>query len=151
MVKECLVCKKEFKTYPSKVRIGRGKYCSKKCSYVFSIGRHNSPNTEWVKGQLPSFYKGWRYSISRPGGKKYILLHKPDHPNSRRGYIRKHRYIMEQKIGRYLNNDEIVHHIDGNTLNNSIENLQLMKKTDHDRMNTILNVHKRWTDRRCCP
>lgn len=86
--------------------------------------------------------------MSRKNGNKYMLLHMPDHPKARRGYIREHRYVIEKIIGRLLENDEIVHHIDGNTLNNSPENLQLMKKRDHDRMNVSLNVHKRWLDRR---
>lgn len=47
MIKHCLVCEKEFRTYPSKIKIGRGKYCSKQCSLTEtnkileeSVGRH---------------------------------------------------------------------------------------------------------------
>jgi len=32
MIKSCLQCGKEFHTYPSRIKLGRGKYCSKKCS-----------------------------------------------------------------------------------------------------------------------
>lgn len=32
MIKQCLVCSKDFNTYPSLIKIGKGKYCSKKCS-----------------------------------------------------------------------------------------------------------------------
>lgn len=42
------------------------------------------------------------------------------------------RYIIEQKLGRKLASDEIVHHKDGNVENNNIENLELMSKYDHD-------------------
>src|SRR5580765_806847 len=42
-----------------------------------------------------------------------------------RGHILEHRYVMEQKIGRYLLPGENVHHIDGDKLNNSPENLEL--------------------------
>ena len=31
MIVKCLVCKKEFKTYPSLIKLGRSKYCSRKC------------------------------------------------------------------------------------------------------------------------
>lgn len=32
MIKQCLVCSKDFNTYPSLIKMGKGKYCSKKCS-----------------------------------------------------------------------------------------------------------------------
>lgn len=126
--------------------MGRGKYCSRLCSDKASIGRRNSPKTEWKKGMTPSFYKGWRYQQSRKNGNKYILLHKPHYEGSgKSGYIREHRYVMEQHLGRKLLKKEVVHHVDGNTLNNKIENLTVMDKKEHDRMNVKLNVHKRWT------
>ncbi len=34
IIKRCPVCKKEFNTFPCKAKNGRGKYCSKKCSYI---------------------------------------------------------------------------------------------------------------------
>jgi hypothetical protein len=42
-----------------------------------------------------------------------------------------HRVIMELYIGRSLEKDEVVHHINENPLDNRIENLQLMKKGEH--------------------
>ena len=44
------------------------------------------------------------------------------------GKILKHRYFMSQKIGRSLTKEELVHHIDGNHLNNNIKNLDLRLK-----------------------
>ena len=38
---------------------------------------------------------------------------------------------MEEHIGRMLEHNEVVHHIDGNGLNNSIENLQVMSRKEH--------------------
>ena len=32
MIKQCEICSKDFKTYPSLIKIGKGKYCSRKCS-----------------------------------------------------------------------------------------------------------------------
>lgn len=45
MIKQCLICKKEFKTKPCLIRIGKGKYCSPKCSGINSRG-----GTSWNKG-----------------------------------------------------------------------------------------------------
>jgi predicted naringenin-chalcone synthase len=40
-----------------------------------------------------------------------------------------HRYNMAVKLNRPLMKDEVVHHIDGNKQNNSIENLELWNKS----------------------
>lgn len=45
--------------------------------------------------------------------------------------LREHRYVMEQHLGRKLNSNEIVHHIDGNGLNNDISNLEVMSRSEH--------------------
>lgn len=44
------------------------------------------------------------------------------------------RYVMEQILGRKLTSDEIVHHIDGNKLNNDPANLQIMTRAEHARL-----------------
>lgn len=44
----------------------------------------------------------------------------------------KHRKVMEEHLGRKLRRDEIVHHKDGNKLNNDIANLQVMTRAEHD-------------------
>ena len=49
---------------------------------------------------------------------------------------RLHRYLMEQKLGRPLMNNEVVHHIDGNKFNNSIDNLELISRSKH------MSIHK---------
>ena len=50
-----------------------------------------------------------------------------------------HRWLMEQKIGRKLTNKEDVHHIDGNKLNNDINNLELLTKLFHRREHNGIN------------
>jgi uncharacterized protein (DUF1330 family) len=62
----------------------------------------------------------------------YRMIKKREHPNANaRGYVYEHRLVMEQKLGRYLRKDEIVHHLDGNKMNNNIDNLVLMSQSDH--------------------
>ena len=45
-----------------------------------------------------------------------------------------HRWLMEQELGRKLESDEVVHHIDGNKQNNDITNLKVISKAEHARM-----------------
>ena len=43
------------------------------------------------------------------------------------------RYLMEQKLGRPLDPKEDVHHIDGNYLNNDLDNLEIKMHGEHQR------------------
>lgn len=62
----------------------------------------------------------------------YIMIHKPKHLTSnKQGYIPEHRYIMEKSINRYLKKNEIVHHINGDTFDNRIENLFIHSRSSH--------------------
>ena len=72
----------------------------------------------------------WRGGIRRCSG--YIWLYKPEHPNcTKNRYIQEHRFVMEEKIGRYLTSNEQIHHINGIKDDNRIENLELMTKRVH--------------------
>lgn len=45
-----------------------------------------------------------------------------------------HDVTMEERIGRRLMRDEVVHHIDGNRSNNDLHNLALMTRSAHTRL-----------------
>jgi hypothetical protein len=48
-------------------------------------------------------------------------------------WVREHRWLMEQHLGRQLETWEQVHHIDGNHLNNDLSNLEVLSNADHQR------------------
>ena len=52
-------------------------------------------------------------------------------------WVVEHRYIMEQHLGRKLEKSEIVHHKDGNGINNKIENLEIMSWGKHNKKHGI--------------
>lgn len=67
------------------------------------------------------------HSITSQG---YKLVSVPDNDAARamttkKGYVLEHRLVMARHIGRLLKAGEQVHHINGNKLDNCIENLQL--------------------------
>lgn len=53
-----------------------------------------------------------------------------------------HRYLMEKKLGRKLNKTEIVHHINGDSLDNKIENLIVLTRSNHMKHHSS----ERWND-----
>ena len=48
--------------------------------------------------------------------------------------ISEHRYVMETFLGRKLNKEEVVHHINHIQNDNRIENLQVMDRIEHARL-----------------
>ena len=59
------------------------------------------------------------------------------------GYVLEHRLVMAQYIGRCLRKNELVHHIDGNTMNNDIKNLKIVRKIEHIKLHAALRREKK--------
>jgi len=93
-------------------------------------GVHNSPGTEFKQGISNNRLKKnpmWKGGI-RNDSSGYVSIKTPDHPHADRyGYVKEHRLVMEKHLGRYLEKQEVVHHINEDRTDNKIENLQLME------------------------
>ena len=57
-------------------------------------------------------------------------------------YVFQYRLLMEQKIGRLLEPWEEIHHINGNKLDDGIENLEIKNKKEHQAFHSILRKGK---------
>ncbi len=153
----CATCGKECWHHAGKVR----KYCSRSCamtarnltdknpSYNRDISGENNPmyGKEGLSGEKnPMYGKKGELNPRWKGGRKvrkdgYVLVIAPDdHPSpaylhSGRKYILEHRLVMEQHLGRYLEQSEVIHHINENPSDNRIENLQLFAtQAEHARI-----------------
>lgn len=65
--------------------------------------------------------------------KGYVALCIKNHPFSDKtnGYIFEHRIIVEMNLGRFLNHDEIVHHLNDIKHDNRLDNLMVMTNAEH--------------------
>lgn len=153
MTTYCENCGKEIDTYKNEGN--RKRYCTISCamsarnrtdqnpSYhrdvsgeknpMYGKGRSGKDNPMY--GRKASAHPLWKGKPKKhPAG--YIMVYAPlDHPIHATGsgpYILEHRLVMEQHLGRYLEPEETVHHIDGDPTNNAIENLCLYSsKSEH--------------------
>ena len=53
------------------------------------------------------------------------------------GYVAVHRDVASKILGRPLYPNEVVHHIDGNKLNNRPKNLQVMTRAEHNKLHGL--------------
>lgn len=110
---------KETKEKISKIH--KGKTIPKEMRERVSIALSREKSPFWKGGKLTR-------------GLGYVYIYMPGHPNAtayKGKYIAEHRFVMANKIGRPLRNDEIVHHINGKKDDNRIENLELLTNKTH--------------------
>lgn len=139
---ECNWCGKEIYKYPSQIK--KHNFCSRKCLSDFSNKIINPTGYHELKD-----YTNMSEHLSELNRK----LNPTKMTKEMRAKIRKarlgtgegktytkyygrhaHRVVAEQKLGRKLKKNEVVHHIDGNRRNNDPDNLMVFSSSsDHMR------------------
>ena len=113
----CDNCKKKFHTYKCyDKRKRKNRFCSRKCESEFKSS--NNTFEKWEGGH-----------IGKSTGYKYIRIAGKDYEE--------HRLVMAKHLGRPLKKSEFVHHINGDKLDNRIENLQILSNSEHAKMHGL--------------
>lgn len=120
--KICQCCKAEY--YVPPYRAEKAKYCSRSC-----LAKEHLEQFAHLRFQ-PTDKPKHTYKTMTVNGKQ----------------VRVHRHLMEQHLGRKLASWEHVHHINGNSHDNRLENLAVLSNAVHqkveveERMRPIWNV-----------
>ena len=97
------------------------------------IGRHNGDN----------FMKQYLYKNQKDGRSRIVIVE----DNGKRTSKSYPRFLVEQSIGRRLSANEDVHHKDGDVTNNCIENLEIIRHGEHQRLHSVKYTDSEET---CC-
>jgi hypothetical protein len=110
----CQYCGKKFFVFQSRIKRGRDKHCSRRCTDLHK--------KQWMIKEKNPNWKGGRY-IRKDG---YIRL------NLGKKRVLEHRYVL----GVYDKN-LVVHHKDGNPSNNDPDNLVVLTRGEHTKLHLI--------------
>lgn len=144
---ECEFCHEEreipYSTAVKKEAIINKHKCKSCATALGNIGKKRSEQAKknMSNAQRKMHNGGIRYNQGR-GYKQVIVDNYHPRKKDRKGgnYIFEHILVMEKNIGRFLEKHEIVHHIDKNKQNNSIENLHLFSGKDNKESSQMHNA-----------
>lgn len=134
----CVVCGKpvvrdRFRIPPERTTCGipcRNTLIAQTRTSWAQITGANNPN--WNGGQMHS--------------NGYVYLKRPDHPRAnKQGYVKRANLVIEAHLGRVLGPHELVHHRNGNKQDDRIENLEVMSRSEHQRLHAPENNRRRWS------
>ena len=132
---QCEECGKDFHRRQKLEKPAR--FCSKSCSgkWQYKAGVQNVTASA-------NLSPNWKGGIRKRGHRK-VMVYAPDHPHSSDGYVWIHRLALEEVLGRPLEPDELVHHIDGDPTNNHPDNLQIVTISEHALIHSKTRIRNR--------
>ena len=148
----CSFCGKSIHKKESQINRSNRLYCSKEClikdKKIIMSGTNNHQfglkgnlNSSWISDERISFYG-------------YKLFRDLKHPfRNSDGFVFEHRLVAEKYLlndensikidgNSYLKPEYVVHHLDFNRQNNNLENLLVMKRSDHTSLHVNMRTDK---------
>lgn len=147
----CEICGKRLHRKPYYVNRAKHHYCSVAChreaKKIYMVGENN--HQYGLRGELNASYKG-KDKITKYG---YRQIQVWEHPFAVGAghYVLEHRlvaekYLLDEKNSveingkKYLSPEYIVHHINGDRLDNRVENLQVMTASQHQSLHDTIRL-----------
>jgi hypothetical protein len=150
--RKCKTCGDVFAPRNTQLEVGQGLYCSQECSWFGLKGRtlpeeHRKKisvslkNSDALKAAIKRGPENscFKFEIIADGY-RYITT-------SENKKIAEHRFVAEAVIGRKLKENEVVHHIDTNKLNNSPENLVVLTRDKHAKIHFTMRRNEKIRER----
>jgi hypothetical protein len=125
-------------------------YCYCGCGQRTTINEQTKIRDGYKKGEYRKYVRGHRFKnihainyknglggYGKNHGYKYV--YNPEHPKaSKRGEVAEALMVIEYHLGKYLSKGAIIHHVDGNKLNNNPSNLMVCENRGYHRV-----IHRR--------
>lgn len=144
--KNCLNCERSFEVYPSEIKKGNGKFCSRSCATTFRNIHNNPAKDALVKWKISKHHADVKDEKNPMYGRKGKLS--PSYIDGRNKfngetYRRKLLASGRESVCKICGESREkldVHHVDGNRRNNELNNLIWLCKKCH---NTIAHENIR--------
>lgn len=114
-----VIPKRQGYVFTEEARLNKSKASKAAYARKYPNGRFGKDHPHW---------QGGRRTASLGG---YVRIYAPDHPRAVGGAVAEHQLVAEKTLGRFLNRDEVVHHINGKKDDNRPENLEVCLRSEH--------------------